>query len=74
MNDRNKAVFGASSLNTIGEDAEFEENRVYAIDTVNSTSDGKCWIRSKPPSTKGCRKGLSHKDIIINPFHTKNKN
>lgn len=39
--DGNKAVLSASSGETRVDDAEFEENEVYAVDIVTSTGDGK---------------------------------
>lgn len=39
--DGNKAVLSASSGETRVDDAEFEENEVYAVDIVISTGDGK---------------------------------
>jgi methionine aminopeptidase len=39
--DGNKVVLSVSSPETRVDDAEFEENEVYAIDRVTSTGDGK---------------------------------
>jgi methionine aminopeptidase len=39
--DGNKVVLGASNPETRVDDAEFEENEVYAIDIVTSTGEGK---------------------------------
>lgn len=39
--DGNKVVLSVSSPDTRVDDAEFEENEVYAIDIVTSTGDGK---------------------------------
>jgi len=39
--DGNKVVLSVSNLDTRVDDAEFEENEVYAIDIVTSTGEGK---------------------------------
>lgn len=39
--DGNKVVLSVSNPDTRVDDAEFEENEVYAIDIVTSTGDGK---------------------------------
>lgn len=39
--DGNKVILSVSSPETRVEDAEFEENEVYAVDIVTSTGDGK---------------------------------
>lgn len=39
--DGNKVVLSVPSPETRVEDAEFEENEVYAVDIVTSTGDGK---------------------------------
>jgi methionine aminopeptidase len=39
--DGNKVVLSVSSPETRVDDAEFEENEVYAVDIVTSTGDGK---------------------------------
>jgi methionine aminopeptidase len=39
--DANKVILSAASPETRVDDAEFEENEVYAIDIVTSTGDGK---------------------------------
>ena len=39
--DGNKVVLSVSNPDTRVDDAEFEENEVYAIDIVASTGDGK---------------------------------
>ncbi|KAK9127394.1 hypothetical protein Syun_016191 [Stephania yunnanensis] len=39
--DRNKVVLSVSNPETRVDDAEFQENEVYAIDIVTSTGDGK---------------------------------
>ena len=39
--DGNKVVLNVSSPDMRVDDAEFEENEVYAIDIVTSTGDGK---------------------------------
>eukprot|EP01018_Ginkgo_biloba_P037166 Gb_07971 [translate_table: standard] len=39
--DGNKVILSASNADTRVDDAEFEENEVYAIDIVTSTGDGK---------------------------------
>lgn len=39
--DGNKVVLSVSSPETKVDDAEFEENEVYAVDIVTSTGDGK---------------------------------
>lgn len=41
MIDGNKVVLSVPSPETRVEDAEFEENEVYAVDIVTSTGDGK---------------------------------
>lgn len=41
MIDGNKVVLSVSNPETRVDDAEFEENEVYAIDIVTSTGDGK---------------------------------
>ena len=45
--DGNKVVLSVSNPDTRVEDAEFEENEVYAIDIVTSTGDGKVIDKSK---------------------------
>jgi len=39
--DGNKVVLSLSNPDTRVDEAEFEENEVYAIDIVTSTGDGK---------------------------------
>jgi len=39
--DANKVVLSVSNPDTRVDDAEFEENEVYAIDIVASTGEGK---------------------------------
>lgn len=39
--DGNKVVLSVSNPDTRVDDAEFEENEVYAVDIVTSTGDGK---------------------------------
>jgi hypothetical protein len=39
--DGNKVVLSVSNADTKVDDAEFEENEVYAIDIVTSTGEGK---------------------------------
>jgi hypothetical protein len=39
--DANKVILSVSNPETRVDDAEFEENEVYAIDIVISTGDGK---------------------------------
>lgn len=39
--DTNKVILSVSNPETRVDDAEFEENEVYAIDIVTSTGDGK---------------------------------
>lgn len=41
MIDGNKVVLSISNPETRVDDAEFEENEVYAIDIVTSTGEGK---------------------------------
>jgi methionine aminopeptidase len=42
--DGNKVVLSVSNADTKVDDAEFEENEVYAIDIVTSTGEGKVII------------------------------
>lgn len=42
--DGNKVVLSVSNPDTRVDDAEFEENEVYAIDIVTSTGEGKVTI------------------------------
>jgi methionine aminopeptidase len=42
--DGNKVVLSVSNADTKVDDAEFEENEVYAIDIVTSTGEGKVRI------------------------------
>ena len=42
--DGNKVVLSVSNADTKVDDAEFEENEVYAIDIVTSTGEGKVKI------------------------------
>lgn len=44
--DGNKVVLSVANPDTRVDDAEFEENEVYAIDIVTSTGDGKVIICS----------------------------
>jgi hypothetical protein len=39
--DANKVILSVSNSETRVDDAEFEENEVYAIDVVTSTGEGK---------------------------------
>lgn len=39
--DANKVILSAGNAETRVDDAEFEENEVYAIDIVTSTGEGK---------------------------------
>lgn len=39
--DANKVILSVSNPETRVDDAEFEENEVYAVDIVTSTGDGK---------------------------------
>lgn len=39
--DGNKVILSVTSPETRVDDAEFEENEVYAVDIVTSTGDGK---------------------------------
>lgn len=41
MIDGNKVVLSVPNPETRVDDAEFEENEVYAVDIVTSTGDGK---------------------------------
>ena len=42
--DGNKVVLSATGPDTRVDDAEFEENEVYAIDIVTSTGEGKVYM------------------------------
>jgi methionine aminopeptidase len=42
--DGNKVVLSVSNTDTKVDDADFEENEVYAVDIVTSTGEGKVWI------------------------------
>jgi methionine aminopeptidase len=42
--DGNKVVLSVSNADTKVDDADFEENEVYAIDIVTSTGEGKVQI------------------------------
>lgn len=42
--DANKVILSVSNPETRVDDAEFEENEVYAIDIVTSTGDGKVFL------------------------------
>ena len=42
--DGNKVILSVSNPDTRVDDAEFEENEVYAVDIVTSTGDGKVII------------------------------
>lgn len=45
--DANKVILSVTNPETRVDDAEFEENEVYAIDIVTSTGDGKvCVLQS----------------------------
>lgn len=44
--DGNKVVLSVSNPDTRVDDAEFEENEVYAVDIVTSTGDGKVIVVS----------------------------
>jgi hypothetical protein len=44
--DGNKVVLSISNPDTRVDDAEFEENEVYAIDIVTSTGEGKVGLFS----------------------------
>jgi methionine aminopeptidase len=44
--DGNKVVLSISNPDTRVDDAEFEENEVYAIDIVTSTGEGKVGLIS----------------------------
>ena len=46
MIDGNKVVLSVSNPDTRVDDAEFEENEVYAIDIVTSTGEGKVIVKS----------------------------
>lgn len=58
--DGNKVVLSVSNPDTRVDDAEFEENEVYAIDIVTSTGDGKvieessCERRYHPATISDC--------------------
>lgn len=41
MIDGNKVILSVSNPETRVDDAEFEENEIYAIDIVTSTGEGK---------------------------------
>jgi len=49
--DGNKVVLGASNPETRVDDAEFEENEVYAIDIVTSTGEGKLKLLDEKETT-----------------------
>lgn len=42
--DGNKVVLSITNPETRVDEAEFEENEVYAIDIVTSTGEGKVWL------------------------------
>lgn len=44
--DGNKVILSVSNPETRVDEAEFEENEVYAVDIVTSTGDGKVNVRS----------------------------
>ncbi len=46
MIDGNKVVLSVAGPETRVDDAEFEENEVYAIDIVASTGEGKVIVES----------------------------
>lgn len=55
--DGNKVILSISNPETRVDEAEFEENEVYAVDIVTSTGDGKvyfCYIQHKNISTIHC--------------------
>lgn len=49
--DGNKVVLGAGNPETRVDDAEFEENEVYAIDIVTSTGEGKLKLLDEKETT-----------------------
>lgn len=61
--DGNKVVLSVPSSETRVDDAEFEENEVYAVDIVTSTGDGK--VSEDPISTLGLDCDLYAKSIAI---------
>uniref|UniRef100_A0A2N9IBI1 Peptidase M24 domain-containing protein n=1 Tax=Fagus sylvatica TaxID=28930 RepID=A0A2N9IBI1_FAGSY len=64
--DGNKAVLSVSNPETRVDDAEFEENEVYAIDIVTSTGDGK-------PKLLDERQTTIYKRAVDRNYHLKMK-
>ncbi|KAE8039297.1 hypothetical protein FH972_011724 [Carpinus fangiana] len=64
--DGNKVVLSVSSPETRVDDAEFEENEVYAIDIVTSTGDGK-------PKLLDERQTTIYKRAVDRNYHLKMK-
>nr|DAD26258.1 TPA_asm: hypothetical protein HUJ06_027726 [Nelumbo nucifera] len=64
--DGNKVILNVSSPETRVDDAEFEENEVYAIDIVTSTGDGK-------PKLLDERQTTIYKRAVDKNYHLKMK-
>ncbi|KAK9279804.1 hypothetical protein L1049_013486 [Liquidambar formosana] len=64
--DGNKVVLSVSSPETRVDDAEFEENEVYAVDIVTSTGDGK-------PKLLDERQTTIYKRAVDKSYHLKMK-
>ncbi|KAF8398221.1 hypothetical protein HHK36_017147 [Tetracentron sinense] len=64
--DGNKVVLSVSSPDTRVNDAEFEENEVYAIDIVTSSGDGK-------PKLLDERQTIIYKRAVDKNYHLKMK-
>ncbi|KAL6003352.1 ERBB-3 BINDING PROTEIN 1 [Asimina triloba] len=64
--DGNKVILSVSSPETRVDDAEFEENEVYAIDIVTSTGDGK-------PKLLDERQTTIYKRAVDKNYHLKMK-
>ncbi|XP_062173117.1 ERBB-3 BINDING PROTEIN 1 [Alnus glutinosa] len=64
--DGNKVVLSVSSPETRVDDAEFEENEVYAVDIVTSTGDGK-------PKLLDERQTTIYKRAVDRNYHLKMK-
>lgn len=66
--DGNKVVLSVSNPETRVDDAEFEENEVYAIDIVTSTGDGKVIVESIGlPRHQFCELLTCYVSVIVCP-------
>jgi len=61
--DGNKVILSVSNPDTRVDDAEFEENEVYAVDIVTSTGDGRVTCTAKFTSSLAVHNSF-HANIV----------